>query len=48
MASDDVQKNGEPCLREGKRCAPEDKKLSLSVTIFELNGKWMHYTENDQ
>ena len=28
IASDDVQKSGGHCLREGKRCAPEDKNLS--------------------
>ena len=29
MASDDVQKNGEHCLREGKRCEPELKNLIM-------------------
>ena len=29
MPSDDVQKSGEHCLREGKRCEPEDKNLSM-------------------
>ena len=54
MASDDVQQNGEHCLREGKRCEPEVKNLSswtsnsktlellFSVCLFDIMDKELH------
>ena len=45
MASDDVQKSGGHCLREGKRCAPEDKNLSFA-SFLEMRSEHLLRTKH--